>query len=199
MLKKWIGILAIVLVVAIVGYSLSLRRSEQPKYTVLQQAGAIEIREYSPMIVAQVTRLGNREQAINSGFRALANYIFAKTRDGDKIAMTAPVMQEQNQDGTWTIMFVMPSEYTFETLPKPSNPDITLTQIPMRRLAAIRFSGSPNEKNIVKHQRTLQTYLQDNQMAALSNPIYAFYNPPWTLPFLRRNEVMILVPTNAPF
>lgn len=87
----------------------------------------------------------------------------------------------------------MPAEYSLETLPKPNSKEVALISIPARRFAVIRFSGLAEDRAIKTHTEELQNYLVDQNLKAVGKPILAFYNPPWTLPFLRRNEVMIEV------
>ena len=111
-------------------------------------------------------------------------------QSGEKIAMTEPVTQQGNENG-WRVRFVMPSSYAMDTLPKPNNPQVTLQEIPAKRYAAIRFSGMSREASLKHHSDALNDYMKAHNLTPLSPPIYAFYNPPWTLPFLRRNEVLI--------
>ena len=104
--------------------------------------------------------------------------------------MTAPVTQ-QADGNTWRVRFIMPSKYTIETLPKPNNPAVKLKEVPAKRFAVIRFSGTAGEDSLKRHTKELSDFLGAKNFAPLSPPTYAFYNPPWTLPFLRRNEVMV--------
>ena len=175
---------------------------ETPEYKILKTEGNIELRRYDPMIIALVNVNGTRRDAIGKGFRLLADYIFgdnvaqrtiidpAGTRESIKIAMTAPV-QQQSVDGGWQISFVMPSEYTIETLPSPTNKLITIRTEDSSDFFTITFSGVNSDENIEKNQKILINYLKINNISISSKPIYAFYNPPWTLPFLRRNEILI--------
>jgi hypothetical protein len=111
-------------------------------------------------------------------------------QQSEKIDMTAPVMQK-GADDQYAIWFTMPSQYTLETLPKPVNPAITILEIEQKRFAVIKFSGRHTQDNIAEHEKRLRTYLEENDMKSYTPAIYAFYDPPWTLPFLRRNEIMI--------
>lgn len=108
----------------------------------------------------------------------------------EKIAMTAPVTQE-GTGNSWKVRFVMPASYTMDTLPKPNNEAVKLENIPSKRFAVIRFSGMAGEDSLKEYTDALNTYITDNKFTTLSQPTYAFFNPPWTLPFLRRNEVMV--------
>ena len=103
--------------------------------------------------------------------------------------MTAPV-QQQASGNLWTISFVMPSEYTMQTLPKPNNDKVKIKEIPAKRFIAIRFSGRNTDSNVSEHEAELMAYIAQNNIKVSGPAKYAFYNPPWTLPFLRRNEVM---------
>ncbi|MFA6600591.1 MAG: heme-binding protein [Candidatus Omnitrophota bacterium] len=180
-----------------------MAKIETPPYQVIQSAEKIEVREYAPMIVAEVEVAGERGKAINAGFRILADYIFGNNAPGQSIAMTAPVIQQkgekiamttpvsQTRDGDlWKVRFTMPSSYTLETLPKPNNPAIKILSVPGQRTVAIRFSGFWTDRNLRKHSEKLDAFIQDRGLKTVGDPIYAFYNPPWTLPFFRRNEVI---------
>lgn len=178
---------------------------EQAKYEVVESRGDIEIRDYAPMIVAEAESSGEREAAINEGFRIIADYIFGNNMGTQKIAMTAPVIQEgekiamtapviqQGGAGRWKVRFVMPAAYTMDTLPKPNNDAVKLLEVPGKRFAVIQFSGMAGEDSLKKQSDRLQAFISDKKLTALSQPTYAFFNPPWTLPFLRRNEVMVEV------
>lgn len=179
---------------------------EQAKYEVVKSYSNIEIRDYAPMIIAEVEVSGERKEAINQGFRLVADYIFGNNKSNTKVAMTAPVVQEQSEkiamtapvsqqsDGdNWKVHFVMPANYTMETLPKPNNPIVKLKEIEGKRFVAIRFAGIAGEESLKKNTEVLQKFITDNGLKSQSVPTYAFFNPPWTLPFLRRNEVMIVV------
>lgn len=177
---------------------------EHAKYDVVSSAGNIEIRDYAPHIIAEVTVSGARKVAINQGFRLIADYIFGNNTASSKVAMTAPVIQQPNEKiamtapviqqssgDEWNVRFVMPANYTLATIPKPNNTAVTLHEIASKRYAAIRFSGMANEDALKEKTDALHAFIADNKLKTLSTPTFAFYNPPWTLPFLRRNEVMV--------
>lgn len=177
---------------------------EQAKYDIIESHGDIEIRDYAPMIVAEAEVSGEREEAIGQGFRIIADYIFGNNIASQAVAMTAPVTQQisekiamtapvtqQGEGNSWNVRFVMPSSYTLATLPKPKNDAVKLKEISGKRFAAIRFSGMAGTDSLKEHTDTLTRFMDDNTLKALSEPTYAFFNPPWTLPFLRRNEVMV--------
>jgi len=198
-----IAVLAVVLLGAAL-WGPIVSNVEQPKYKVVESSGNIEIRDYAPMIVAEAEVSGDRREAIGKGFRLIADYIFGNNTTSQKVAMTAPVTQQgsekiamtapvtQQGDGkTWTVRFIMPSSYTMETLPKPNNPAVKLKEIGGNRFAVIRFSGMGREDSLRRHTNELNEFVVAKDLKPLSAPTYAFYNPPWTLPFLRRNEVLV--------
>lgn len=177
---------------------------EQPDYKLVTSEKNIEIRDYPPMILAEVEVSGERKQAISEGFKILADYIFGNNTSNikmemtapvtnersEKMAMTAPLLQEKHMD-KWKVRFVMPKKYSFETLPKPNSKDVTLTPLPARRFVVIRFSGLADDETIKQHTDELKAYILAKTLKPIGEPILAFYNPPWTMPFFRRNEVMI--------
>jgi len=183
---------------------------EHPKYQVAERSGNIEIRDYAPMIVAEAQVSGERRDAISKGFRIIADYIFGNNTAAQKVPMTAPVIQQasekiamtapvtqQGEGNSWRVRFVMPSSYTMDTLPKPNNPAVELKEIGPKRFAVIRFSGMAGEKSLKRHAKDLNDFISAKNLTPLSAPTYAFYNPPWTLPFLRRNEVIVEIAAPA--
>ena len=120
----------------------------------------------------------------------------SQEQPGEKIAMTAPVSQQRAQ-GQWAVSFMMPAEYTLETLPAPLDPRITLRQVPARRVAAVRYSGFWSEEKYRLHREKLEQWLAASGLAASGEPVWARYNAPFTLWFLRRNEVLIPVAAEA--
>ena len=187
----------------------SMGKTPEPSWRSVRKDGNIEIREYDPMIVAEVTTSGERYAAINDGFRILAAYIFGNNTaqrkiemtapvtqqaESQKIPMTAPAMQEAvGKNGEWKTRFIMPKNFTLATLPKPKDNRIHISEIPAFKTAVIRFSGFNTDNNIAKHQAQLITWLEKNGIQIGGVPTYAFYNPPWTPPFMKRNEVMFMI------
>ncbi len=163
---------------------------ERARYKRVARDRDIEIRDYTPLIVADTAVCGDRETAIRQGFRRLADYIFGNNTAMQVIAMTAPVMQQGDEE-SWQVRFVMPARYTTDTLPRPIDPAVTLKHLEAKRFAAIRFPGSARDDSLRRHREKLEQFIRAKGLRALSPPAYAFYNPPWTLPFLRRNEIMI--------
>jgi hypothetical protein len=180
---------------------------EEAKYTVIMKEESFELRQYEPHIVAETMVEGDYDKAGNEGFRRLFKYISGENQKKqsiamtapvsqgagpEKIAMTAPVSQEQT-GGQWRIAFVMPSEYTLDTLPQPADPEVSLRQVPSRRMAAIAYSGSWSRERYEKHRASLEAFVQKKKLQPLGEPVLARYNSPFTLWFLRRNEVLIPV------
>ena len=176
---------------------------EKPEYQVVQSEQNIEIRQYMPMIIAEVNVAGDRENASRKGFQLLADYIFGNNTVQKVISMTAPVQQKKNQkismtapvqqqlsEKSWQISFVMPSEHNLDTLPIPNNKRVQLKKISAKKFIVIKFSGTSSKKNITEHENQLIKYVREKQINITESPKYAFYNTPWTLPILRRNEVM---------
>ena len=206
MKKKWTMITSIIALILIVGVLAGPVMSdvESPDYKVVQSENNIEIREYGPMIIAEVEVDGKREDAIRNGFRLLADYIFGNNtvqqditmtnpvqqQESQKIAMTAPV-QQQSDGKSWLMSFVMPSKYSMDSLPEPNNDRVHLKEILDTKFVVINFSGTNSNENIAEHEEHLLNYIEANKLKISGSPKYAFYNPPWTLPFMRRNEVMI--------
>ena len=197
------GILLVVGVAAVVAGPI-MSRVEQPEYQVTSSSGSIEVRAYGPTIVAEAEVKGERKAAINEGFRLIAAYIFGSNNPKAKIEMTAPVQQQRQQkiamtspvtqqaDGdSWTVRFIMPKSWTMETLPTPNDPRIKLVPVPAKRMVAIRFSGTANDNLIEAKTAELRRYATEQKLLTIDDPVLAFYNPPWTLPFLRRNEIML--------
>lgn len=178
---------------------------ESPTYRVVDRLGEIEIREYEPYLVAETTVDGDLEGAGNRGFRVLAKYIFGDNRgmrkiamatpvsqeisEGTKISMTAPVTQEKAGD-KYRIQFVMPAEYSREDLPEPNDPRIAIREVPARRFATVRYSGTWSKRNYEEHLERLLHTLSAEGYEPLGEPIWARYNPPFMPWFLRRNEIL---------
>jgi effector-binding domain-containing protein len=205
--KKITKYLKLILSMFLLYWSASVAaNTEQPSYSVLDAEGDIEVREYAPMMVAEVEVTGERDKAINQGFRMIADYIFGNNTSQQKVAMTAPVIQQksekiamtapvlqQGENNAWLVRFVMPSAYNLETIPKPNNSAVKLRLVSAKRFAAIRFSGFATESNLSRHLALLNEFVVKRKLKVISQKTYAFYNPPWTLPFLRRNEILLEV------
>jgi hypothetical protein len=181
--------LAVVFLGLVLFWFVQTRNVEIARYDVIEKDGLIEIRAYPALVVAEVVRNGSRDEAVRSGFGPLARYIFAREREGEKIAMTAPVTQRA--EGTsWTIQFIMPSSYDLERLPRPSGADVKLRELPPARRAAIRFSGWWSDELFQAKDRALRDWLAARRLTPAGTPTFAYYNDPFTPGFLRRNEIL---------
>lgn len=194
--------LAALVVVGMGVWVFYVQNVEKPAYRVVLQDGAIEVRDYPALVIAEVTTTGDRRGAVNAGFRPLANYIFAKERTGDTIAMTAPVTQQRSlsrngNDDSWTVQFIMPSKYKLGDLPAPAGATVQLKQVPASRRIAIRFSGVATDALIAEQEAVLRAWIAKGNLATLvaATATYAYYNDPFTPGPFRRNEVMFDVAT----
>jgi len=182
---------------------------EEPKFEILEQDGDFQVRQYAPMIIAEVLVDGSLDDASSQGFRLIAAYIFGENTsvqgESEKIAMTAPVTmaprsekiamtapvtmtEEGNQ---YRMFFVMPSEYSMDTLPKPNNAKVSLREVPAKKAAVLQFSWFAGEEKVTEKTTLLQQWMEKKGLRATSVAQLARYNPPWTLPFFRRNEIII--------
>lgn len=168
---------------------------ETPAYTVAERDGAVELRDYPALTVAEVVTRGSRDAAVRAGFGPLARYIFAREREGEKIAMTAPVTQAPLAEGAreWRIRFVMPARYALEDLPRPAGSDISLVETEPARMAAIRFSGGWSDALMARKEAELRRWLAARGLEPTAPPVYAYYDDPFTPGFMRRNEVLLEV------
>ncbi len=163
---------------------------EEPKFTLVAQLGDVEIRTYEPTIQAYTT-LGD-DRAMNGGFRQLAGYIFGGNDSSAEIAMTAPVATTMGS-ATPEMAFTMPSSWDMDTLPAPESGSVALREVPGFTAAVIRFSGWATEGRAAKYKHKLHQLVDEQGLEVMGSPVLNQYNPPWTLPFLRRNEIMVRV------
>ena len=202
--KRWMLATAIV-VATLAGAAMAV---EEPAFKQVMREGNFELRDYPAVVVAQVTVTGDQKEAANQGFRLLAGYIFggnkrrqsiamtapvAQQAASEKITMTAPVAQTQTTTGAWLVRFTMPSAYTLQSLPVPNDARVELHNIEPARFAVLRFSGLAQPADVEAKSNELLAQLKSHRLRALGAVSLAQYNPPWTLWFLRRNEVMVEV------
>ena len=187
--------------------------TEEPTFDVVAQIGAVEVRRYGARLAAETVVQADEATARNQGFRLLAGYIFGANRDavtiamtapvaqqgaaqqqaGTSIAMTAPVSQARDASGAWVIRFFLPREWTMATLPIPNDPAVRLMTVPSDTVAVLRFTGSRGPDAVATRQAELLRALQASPWRVSGAPLAWFYDPPWTLPWLRRNEVAVAV------
>jgi hypothetical protein len=203
---KYIGLAGVALLgVSSLLVAKSAMAIEKAKYTVVEKEDDFEIRQYEPQIVAETFVEGDLEEVGDEGFRRLYGYISGDNQkkqsismtapvgqeaNSEKIAMTAPVGQEQ-KDNRWRITFLMPAEYTLETLPVPTDSRVKLVQDPGRLMAAIRYSGTWSEAGYEENKALLEEFIEKRGLIKAGEPIWSRYDPPFMPWFLRRNEVMI--------
>ena len=191
---------------------------EEPAYTTIATEGDFEIRAYAPVLVAETWAEGDMDEASSKGFRLIADYIFGNNLSDNvagtakiamtapvtvqptssKIAMTAPVTVAPTTQGVdmqsakaWRIQFVMPSQYTMATIPKPKNPAVTLREMPSKYVVVLTYSGFNFLSRVQTKTDETTAWVQANGLTAVGLPQLARYNPPWTLPMFRRNEIML--------
>ena len=183
------------------------RAVEEAEYQVLQQDGAIELREYAPSIVAETVVDAGFEDAGNRAFRTLFRYIDGENVAQQEIAMTAPVSQspagrkiemtspvgQRPSSGGWAVSFMMPSAFTMDTIPRPSDPAVQLRAIPDYRAAVIRYSGFWSEERYSEHLRELRAWIAAQGLEPTGEPVWARYDPPFKPWFMRRNEILVPV------
>ena len=197
---------AVVAGAALIGgafYVLQERATDEPDFRALKTDGDFQIRDYGAMTVAETVVQGPRKQALSDGFGIIADYIFAKSRAGEKIAMTVPVMQDSGDpmasdpplfddelEGAWRTRFVMPSGRSADDLPEP--PDaIELVDLAPRKVAVVSFSGRADDAMLAEQEDRLRGWLARHGEKSDAEPEYAFYNSPMIPGRLRRNEVWL--------
>ncbi|MCF8261791.1 MAG: heme-binding protein [Melioribacteraceae bacterium] len=182
-----------------------IRTTEEPNFTIIEEDGDFQVRQYEDYIIAYVTVDGDYDESTSKGFRKLADYIFGKNQKDADIAMTAPVFQEENsekmamtapvyqeeKEGEWRMSFVMPLKYSMETLPQPIDGDVKIEKVKGKKTVVIEYSGYLSEGNIRENTTELLKWVENNGYKIVSAPRSAGYDPPWAIPFLRRNEVLI--------
>ena len=202
-------VLIALLVIWSVGQALYISKTvKEPTYTTTTKADGYDIRAYDPYIVASVTITPETPDPLNVAFGFLGGYIFGDNQGiennkiamtapvidqpGQTIAMTTPVVSEQNADGR-VVSFVMPAEYTVDDLPTPNKDEVTFTEVPTTNWAVLRYSGLARDTTIEKKLNQLTTLLERDGISYTEKWQSARYDPPSTLPFLRRNEIWIEV------
>jgi len=198
-------------VALVTGLTAAAMAIEKPEYSVLREEGDFQLREYQPYIVAETTVRGDDfAEVSNNGFRVLADYIFGNNTRRESMGMTRPVTIEESEeksvkmsmtapvemygeDGIYVMTFMMPSEYTMETLPLPNDERVKLREIPARRIAAIEFSGGWSQESARERTEELKVWMGKKGFRAAGEPIFARYDPPFVPWFLRHNEILIPV------
>ena len=173
----------LVILISILTLSSQTMAYEEANYEVVKENKEYEIRKYSDRLVIETNSIeGN-------GFRKLFNYISGNNEDSQEIKMTVPVTQEI-KNGSMTMQFYLPLKFNKDNAPKPSNSDIKILNIEGGYYAVIKYSGRSSDKNFLKNKNILEKQLKQDNIMIISPPIRASYNSPFTLPMLKRNEVM---------
>jgi hypothetical protein len=175
---------------------------ETPNYTVIKKYEDIELREYPQMMLVSTGEQGEYEDMSNKAFMRLFNYISGENDKSEKISMTSPVFMHNNKasdslnedNNDWVMSFIVPKDYSQDSVPSPQHTNVSLQELESKVFAVIRFSGTLDQELILKNKKLLTEYLLSAQLQYKDNEYYvAAYNPPWTLPNFRRNEVLIEV------
>lgn len=185
---------------------------ETSPYKEVLREGDFEVRDYPALVVAEVTVDGDQKDASSKGFRLLAAYIFGANKKrqsiamtapvaqqavSEKIAMTSPVAQTQSAAGTWVVRFTMPAVWTLQTLPVPDDSRVKLRNTDPARFAVLRFSGLAKPDDVATKSNDLLALVKSHDLHPIGRVSLAQYNPPWTLWFMRRNEVMVEIERRA--
>ena len=195
---------------------------EEPKYEVVTADAQFEVRHYAPILIAETIVEGDMDAASSKGFRLIADFIFGNNQQSDsdkkaKIAMTAPVTVEPQSSKiamtapvtvepqaaessmkttkTWRINFVMPSQYTLATIPKPKNNAVTLREVPSKYFIVHKYSGFNTISRVQAKTDEAVEWATKRSYKIIGTPQLSRYDPPWTLPMFRRNEIMIEIAT----
>lgn len=183
--------------------------TEEPTYLAEQLTRQVQIRRYGERIAAETTVTAGEDASRRIGFRRLAGYIFGGNHSetkiamtapvaqhkpvGEKIAMTAPVAQQLDGSGQWVIRFFLPADKTMETLPQPNDPDVRIVSIPAETVAVRTFTGSRTSRAVAVNTAKLLRTLRELGFEPSGTPAAWFYDPPWTVAPLRRNEIAVPV------
>jgi len=201
-----LGVIGGLLIIWIAGSKLFLLGIEMLDYDVVEKKQGYQIRQYDSYLVAEATVPNSFNEGMNNGFRTVAGYIFGdNTKNGssEKVAMTSPVIDtsqkiamtspvvDMGEDENRKIQFVLPSEYTLETLPTPNNDEVTIREIDAQKYAVIRYTGVRTEKTAAAHYEKLKKCLKRDGIEYQDVPVYMYYDPPSTFPWTRRNEVLL--------
>lgn len=201
MIHKFLRFVTVVLSV----YGVQVMAIEEAKYSVVLQEGKFEVRDYEPYLLAEVEVDGEFEEAGSKAFRSLFKYIsgsnqpridiamtapVSQTSRGEEISMTAPVSQTSSA-GKYIVSFMMPAEYTLQTIPQPKDPAVSIRQVKAHRMVVVSYSGLWSESNYKQNKQSLDAWVATRELKVVGEPVWARYNAPFSLWFTRRNEIMI--------
>jgi DNA gyrase inhibitor GyrI len=183
--KKISGALAVLLIL-----NTNIMANEQPDYTVIKKDNEFEIRQYTNFLTATVETEGERDDAIGKGFRILFKYISGENKNKESISMTVPVMQKSIGVNKWNVSFVVPKKFNLQNVPQPDNQSVKIINNPNLKVIVITFSGLFSDANIKENETKIRNYIKEKGLKIEEPAIYAGYNAPWALWFLKRNEVL---------
>jgi effector-binding domain-containing protein len=172
--------------------------TEEPAFQLVERDGAFEIRDYPAMTIAETLVQEDFDAAGNSAFGTLFGYISGKNQPRQKIAMTAPVLQQTEANGSFRIGFIAPSKYSLQTAPVPADARVQLRELPPQRMAVVRYSGRWTEKNYREQEARLLGWIKARKHTAVGAAVYARYNAPFMPWPMRRNEVMVPIAVGSP-
>lgn len=195
-MKLWVIIISILLII-LLGVQLwytFLPGTKGPTYTLIEKRGAYEIRQYDPYLIAQVFLSGSYREVTNEGFRVLAHYIFGGNKENISMPMTTPVfIEKQEKKDGYNVAFVMPEKYDKKTLPKPNDTQVKIKEKHTQLIAAYPFTWYATAKSFEQKKKEFLTLLEQDNVKVISDVVLARYNPPFILPFLMRNELLVVI------
>lgn len=187
---------------------LGVRTDDQPPYSVIDRIGDVEIRTYGIRNAVETSvHAEDDAKARSEAFGILAGYIFGKNKDRREMAMTAPVLTQPSRElamtapvetrngrsGELTFRFFLPPGVTVANAPVPSDARVCVVEVPEESLAVLRFTGSWADDALAARKVELTNTVRTSGWTQAGEAFALFYDPPFALPFLRRNEVAVKV------
>ena len=183
----WLAVLAVATVLLVVGCKATRAGYESAPYKVVRRDGKFEVRDYPALTLVETSAAA---EGSDGGFNRLFRFISGRNEASQKIAMTTPVFMS-GTDTNATMAFVMPAKMTAAQAPKPADASVKVRTIEAGRFAVYSFSGGRNPKKEAEAIGKLKSWLEAGRLSSLSEPMFGYFDPPWTPACLRRNEVML--------
>ena len=180
------------LLIIILSLAMAEQKYKEPQFSLIEKMDNIEIRQYNEYVIAKTSIPLNNDKEENNMFMVLASYIFGENENKQNIPMTAPVTTFKTEN-SYDMIFYMLDVDDIEDLPKPSGQDIVFEKFNLGKCAAISFSWFTNESKIEKYKTMLEKFIKENKYEQISPFMVNRYDPPWRLPFLRRNEILVQI------
>ena len=180
------------LIIIILSFSMADQKYKEPQFALIEKTDNIEIRQYNECVVAKTSIPLNDTEEDNNMFMVLASYIFGENEKKQNIPMTAPVTTFKNNN-SYDMIFYMLDADNIEDLPMPSGQDIVFEKLNLGKCAVVNFSWFTNKSKIEKYKLILEKFIEENKYEKLSPFMVNRYDPPWRLPFLRRNEILVQI------